>query len=158
MGSCNQEELKTKQDYIDLLIELKAYRSLDGQSFDFGTGLIINEMSYGSEDAYYEMEIQVLEELIGNWETASCSNKRKRKDKKHKRDYEKREKIRIKKLSKYNWMLVRKRDGWYQRTYRGKASSYLKRLSNKKIRRFKGCLPKKGNFHHKIFDFWWSLY
>lgn len=34
----NSEELKTKQDYINQLKEIVAYRELDGQDFDFGSG------------------------------------------------------------------------------------------------------------------------
>jgi len=64
----NEKELVTKEDYILKLAEIKAYRELDGQDFDFGTGIIINDMSFGSEDAYYEMDLQSLEEAIEYWD------------------------------------------------------------------------------------------
>ena len=44
-----------------------------------------------------------------------------------------------------------------KRYYRGKRSPYLKKLSNKKIRRYKGDFSPKGNGFHKVFDFWWEL-
>lgn len=45
---------------------------------------------------------------------------------------------------------------YYKRWYRGKRSSYLKRQSNKAIRRYKGELHNGYQHIHKIFDFWWK--
>lgn len=42
--------------------EIKAYRELDGQPFDFGEGLIYPSDTMGSEDTYYEMALQEAEE------------------------------------------------------------------------------------------------
>lgn len=66
----DSKELVTKQDHIDKLVEIQAYRNLDGEPFDFGTGLLVNdgEFRLGSEDAYYEMDIQCLEDIIKNWD------------------------------------------------------------------------------------------
>jgi hypothetical protein len=50
-------------DLYGLLIELDAYRRLSGQSFDFGTGMISDD-SIISEDVYYKMQQQELEELL----------------------------------------------------------------------------------------------
>lgn len=44
------------------LEEIKAYRDLDGEPFDFGEGLIYPSNTLGSEDAYYEMDLQAYEE------------------------------------------------------------------------------------------------
>ena len=46
---------------------------------------------------------------------------------------------------------------YYKRIYRGKRSKYLKRQSNKKIRRYKGGLQNGWNCH-RLFDFWWEMY
>lgn len=49
---------------------------------------------------------------------------------------------------------------YYKRLYRGRGkgmSYYHKKMSNKKIRRYKGELPKKGNLSHRLYDFWWEL-
>lgn len=47
---------------------------------------------------------------------------------------------------------------YYKRVYRGKASSYAKRQSNKKIRRYKGDLHNGYQHIHKIYDVWWEIY
>ena len=50
---------------------------------------------------------------------------------------------------------------YYKRLYRGRGrhsnSNYHKKMSNRKIRRYKRELPKKGNLSHKLYDFWWEL-
>lgn len=46
----------------------------------------------------------------------------------------------------------------YKRVCRSKNSSYLKKISNKKIRKFKGTIPKGYSFIHKIYDYWYELY
>ena len=50
---------------------------------------------------------------------------------------------------------------YYKRLYRGRGrcnnSNYHKKMSNRKIRRYTGELPKKGNLSHKLYDFWWEL-
>lgn len=48
-----------------------------------------------------------------------------------------------------------KRKGRYIVLNRGSRSKWLKKCSNRKIRRFKGDLP---NNVHKIFDYWWCLW
>ena len=45
---------------------------------------------------------------------------------------------------------------YYQRLYRGKRSGYLKRQSNRVIRRYKGELHKGYQHIHKNFDFLWD--
>ena len=45
---------------------------------------------------------------------------------------------------------------YYKRWYKGKRSSYLKRQSNKAIRRYKGELHNGYQHIHKIF--WYELY
>lgn len=45
---------------------------------------------------------------------------------------------------------------YYKRVYRGRNSKYLKRQSNKAIRRYQGELHK-GNMAHKLYDYWWKL-
>ena len=44
---------------------------------------------------------------------------------------------------------------YYKRLYRGKRSKYLKKQSNRKIRRYKGKLHN-GWQCHKLYDFWWK--
>lgn len=46
---------------------------------------------------------------------------------------------------------------YYKRLYRGQRSKYIKKLSNRKIRRYKGELSK-GYMCHKLYDFWNEMY
>ena len=48
-----------------------------------------------------------------------------------------------------------KRKSRYIKLNRGSRSKWLKRCSNRKIRRFKGDLP---NNVHKLFDYWYELW
>ena len=57
------------------------------------------------------------------------------------------------------------RDGkkFYRRFYRGSASSYLKRQSAKRSRRYSknlidDVIPSKRNYYRKEYDYWWELY
>lgn len=43
-----------------------------------------------------------------------------------------------------------------RREYRGSRSKYLKRLSNRKLRRFAGEVGGRGGYR-RLFDFWWEL-
>jgi hypothetical protein len=152
-------ELKTKQDYIEQLKEIEAYRSLDGLPFDFGTGLIPNEMSLGSEDAYYEMDIQNLEGIIEYWDYVDDTKKRRKyKDKLFK--YYKR-KIDQKKLSKlYNetWWAVQDCGEYKKRCYIGSRTTFLKKYSNKIVRRYVNEVSVKGNGYRRLFDYWWEIW
>lgn len=44
---------------------------------------------------------------------------------------------------------------YYKRYYRDQRSKYLKRQSNKRVRRYKGELSN-GNDYRRIYDFWWE--
>lgn len=46
---------------------------------------------------------------------------------------------------------------YYKRLYRGKYSPFLKKISNRKIRRYKGEISNGWNCH-RLFDFWWEMY
>lgn len=46
---------------------------------------------------------------------------------------------------------------YYKRFYRGSSSSYHKKMSNRKIRRYKGELPN-GFGCHKLYDYWYEMY
>lgn len=144
------ENLISKQDYMDLMLEIEAYRNIDGENFDFGTGLIVNEMSYGSEDAYYEMDIQMLEDIIEHWELDNIVTKSRKKPKTHKRHLRKRQNNRLKKLLHSSPSLAVQKDGWIKRCYPNHQTFHPKKVSNKKVRRYQNEFPSKGSFHHKI--------
>lgn len=46
---------------------------------------------------------------------------------------------------------------YYKRIYRGQRSKYIKKLSNRKIRRYQDDLAK-GYMCHKLYDFWNEMY
>lgn len=47
---------------------------------------------------------------------------------------------------------------YYRRYYRGKASSYLKRLSSKRNRRHTLESVNQRAYYRRVFDYWWELY
>lgn len=154
----DDRDMKTKQDYVDILNEINAYRELDGQDFDFGTGVIINEMCLGSEDAYYGMDIRLLEDIIEYWNNYS---KPKPKTKKRKNNYinNRKHKNKLQSMVNNHWFPVYNCEEKYaKRFYRGGGSPFLKKMSNRKIRRYKGDFEPKGNKFHRVYDFWWELY
>ena len=56
-------------------------------------------------------------------------------------------------VGQYSWIKTPK--PYYKRLYRGKRSKYLKRQSNKAIRRYKKGLSDGWNCH-RLYDFWWE--
>lgn len=48
-------------------------------------------------------------------------------------------------------------DQYWKRVYRGKRSKYLKKISNRKLRRYHGEIGGKCGYK-RIFDYWWELY
>lgn len=58
-------------------------------------------------------------------------------------------------VKKYGYVKILK--PYYKRIYRGQRSKYLKRISNKKIRRYRGDISN-GFMCHKLYDFWWEMY
>lgn len=157
----NYKELETKEDYINQLKEIIAYRELDGQDFDFGDGSISNDMSLGSEDAYYEMDIYSLECAIEYYEEDHRPVKKAKKQRSNKYARTRQHKDKLKEMVDRSWYPVWESyspESFPKRYYRGQRSMYLKRLSNKKFRRYTGEVLKKGNTHRRVFDFWWELY
>ncbi len=51
---------------------------------------------------------------------------------------------------------IENQKSYYKRFYRRRASKYLKRISNRKVRHYKGDIPY-GSFYHKLYDYWWEL-
>lgn len=116
-------------------------------------------MSFGSEDAYYEMDIWSLESIIENFDYPVYRNKKKRRQRpnKHAR---KRKQIQDMERMRHddNWFYpVYNNKRYNKRYYRGKRSAFLKKVSSKRIRNHKGDFQPKGNKHKRVFDFWWEL-
>lgn len=140
------EDLKDEQDYIDLLIEIEAYQNIDGEDFDFGNGLITNEMSYGSEDAYYEMDIQTLEDIIEYWESDNSVIKTRKKPKTHRKYLQKKQDNRLKKILHPSPSLVTQKDGWIERCYQRHQTFHPKKVSKQKSSQVSKRIPTKRKF------------
>lgn len=138
--------------------EIRAYRELESETFDFGEGKMKMEGWYGSEDAYYEM---CLPEECKNYKEYH----HKRSIKKHKyplNRYAKKQitKNRLQYLKQYgSWWTVSNAKGYLRRCYvdENHITKKLKRHSNKKVRKYKYGL-KNGNYYRKVFDYWWELF
>ena len=145
--------------------EIRAYRDLESEIFDFGNGEMKIEGWYGSEDVYLKMSLPEYyyepeyEEFI---QTYSNHKRNKYKCKKHKLNRYAKKQIDKKKIQKlYSigfWWTIGKCDTHLYRCYKGSRSKYLKRVSNKVVRKSKVRLSGKGNIYKKLFDYWWELF
>lgn len=142
--------------------ELEAYRNLNGQSFDFGTGLIILDDSK-SEDVYWKLEQYAIDNCIDDLEN-NFIFKYKRKYFKNKENYylnKVYDKEKLQHLKDTTWWAV-----WFKNKYDETKPQYLvrawfatntrrfyKKYSNHQVRKhndFKMC----GNGYRKVFDLW----
>ena len=148
------------------LIELNAYRTLNGQSFDFGNGLIINDSKI-SEDVYWKIEQYDLEELISgyfllmNEEDYTYRDLKKKKYKCRLNKYE-RKQIDNKKLNKLYEIGkyscgVSEYKGHLARWYMSGRKKYAKKYSNSKVRKFKDFKLKCAGYR-RVFNYWINVY
>lgn len=190
-------DLKTKRDYEDLYEEIKAWSLLEQDVFDFGEGEMRIEGWYGSEDQYYKMDLEDLEEYFyieecknkslsesynydGNDEDFSCESLIKDHWENnplpplHKSHYKRKEKEHLFYLQRVSWIhatwseygwdyrygdgvVKRNYSGYLKRCYAPKLKKYLRKISNRKVRKYtKGI--KNGSTYKKVFDLWWELY
>lgn len=153
----NKEELKGD------LAEVKAYRDLQSEPFDFGSGLITND-SKESEDAYYEMQEQDLEELLDNIESEINEVERKNRKRLNRYARKQRAKRKKKRLADQGVYFV------YEKECRETGNKYVtqfyltgsrklaKRETNRKIRNSKNDFSLKGGGYRKKFDYWWTVF
>lgn len=169
---------KNKKNYNELLkelkldlIEIKAYRRLQNYEQDnFGFEYDDNEdTSYiGSEDAYYEMDEQYLEDMIidyKNYIFESSFHVKSKKTKLNRYDKKQITKTKLKKLlANYSRYYVVYDNGIYiERHYLSshngdkvsRAKTY-KRISNKRVRNSKN-FKLKGRNYTKVFDYWCEI-
>jgi|GEM_PF-1877285 len=156
-------EEKTKEDYEILQQEIEAYRTLDGQSFQFGNELIINdnEFGYGSEDGYLGIDAQNIREVLEYWHEDQIVKRKNKKNKIRLNKYE-RKKIdqqKLKKLSELSWWVVYycdDRQRYIRCNYSGR-KKYAKYCSKRKVRN-SNDFPLRGNGYRKVFDYWWTIF
>ena len=140
--------------YIDWN-ELEAYRNLNGQSFNFGTGLITCDSSK-SEDVYYKMEQWDIENDIDYLEN-NHQNKtnQKIKNRLNKYGWKQIDKIKLKKLSKISWWncYFNEEENRYIRCYLSGRKGYAKWYSKRIVRR-RNDFSLKGSGYRKVYDYW----
>ena len=141
------------------LDEIRAYRELESQIFDFGEGEMEIEGWYGSEDAYLSMSLPEccgdddydnhINNLNGvsNIQNVNVNINIKCNNRSNSYMRKKIDKNKLTKLNKYGkWWTVGDRKGYMYRCYiskRGRAKK-LKRFSNKKVRNY-NCELSSGN-------------
>lgn len=76
----------------------------------------------------------------------------------HSYHLKKKEKKHIEELQKKTIFSVEDRGTHLTRCYRGKRSKFLKKVSNKRVRVYKGELKGKNCDYRRVFNFWWELY
>lgn len=162
----NKEIEETELD----LIEIRAYRALQSAPFDFGTGIIYYDDTYGSEDAYYEMYEQELEDYLDGliWKRRfnynHPDNIPKKKFKKRLNKYL-RKKITLQKYEKLGKILRHgcygvyydKQKQRYTRIYLSGRRKVIRKESEKKVRKTNNFKFNGSNFK-KVHDFWYELF
>jgi hypothetical protein len=145
------------------LIEVLAYRELDSQEFDFNDMPTrnTNEFNLGSEDAYYEMDIENINQAILDLKYQKYINRNIIKTKKPKLNQYQRKLIdrqKLKKLINYSWWTVyyHEEEDWYERCYVSGRKGYAKYCSRRKVRHTNE-FKLKGNGYRKVYDYWWDV-
>jgi hypothetical protein len=160
----------TKEDYEVLLQEIMAYRELDYEEFNFSGEPIRNtgEFKLGSEDAYYEMDIQNIEDLLLYWDDFSI-NKPNKKSKKKQNKYDRKmyyKKVKhIRNIKNINPWCIYVYD-FDTDTYRYWEKCYaqskdLRRIGNNTIRSMipgKEKFPLNGGGYKKVYDYWNEIF
>lgn len=162
------------------LIEIEAYRTLQSEDFDFGTGLIKNE-SIESEDAYYKMDQQNIEYFLGHYDYLNkdhlnnnyLSDRDNLDIKINKRSInlhnKKKYKRKLKRMAdnysgKYYYVILEKENIFGQpylminhSRYAPGYKKYVRKCSNKKVRQYKKGISKGCGFK-KIYDYTYEIW
>lgn len=151
-------------EYYELLLqEVQAYRRLQSEPFDFGTGIIHIDGIYGSEDAYYEMEEQEIEDILDelkwekrfNYKYIKGSNRRSTRPNRYKRKRITQQKY--KKLNyKCGFAYFNEDKDRYIRYYYSNRRKYAHKWFVKKLRK-NNEFKLKGNNYRKVYDYWWEI-
>lgn len=151
------KDARTIEDLEILLIELKAYRELESESFDFGTGLLYSDYTYGSEDVYYKMDIESVEDAL-IWK--HYYNRHYKTHNKHKQRLNKYERKEIT-LNRYKQLeKISKNSVWYNEDLNRYIKCYY---SNRRKRAHRNWIKKlrktnnfklKGNSCNKVYHYW----
>lgn len=139
--------------------EIRAYRDLESEVFDFGEGEMRIEGWYGSEDAYYEMclpEESGWDEYYYEHFYHKYKPKPKLKYKASRYCKKQKYKQRLEKLCHIRWWAVTDMNTHKRRCYMSGRRKYARKQSNKKVRNYKSGISNGGNYR-KVYDFWWEV-
>jgi hypothetical protein len=160
--------MSRQQDLIDEWYDIQAYRTLAGQAFDFGTGLITDD-STESEDAYWEERQWTIENALLKYEPYYDTDilywyKKvfpysrenyifKQRRRKYKTTYI--DRVKFKRLIKKNayFYIYYEKNNRYKRFYLSDYRKFAKYCTNKKIRH-NNDFPLKGGGYKRSFDYW----
>lgn len=144
------------EEIYDTYRDIEAYRYLEGQPFNFGDGLIINE-SKVSEDVYHKMELYRLKDLL------SYNNNDLKQHRKTRLNRYERKKItqkRLKKVADLYGYFIRfdEKKQIYTRRYISGVRGYAKWCSRRKIRNRYDFATYKSNSYRRLFDYWYTIF
>jgi hypothetical protein len=154
IASMNRTEIE------ELYADIQAYRSLEGLEFDFGDGMILNELLQGTEEAYWEMDLQDLEDLLSYYENRPPPLPKKVRLNRY--ECKKITQKKLKKLHDLHCYFVRidsfNELGFYRRVYLSGRRGYAKWCSRRAVRNREDFTTYKSNSYRKVFDYGWTLY
>lgn len=145
------------------LLEVQAYRELESQTFNFNGYIMRNdgEYDFGSEDAYYKMKIQSLEDSLLDLRFEEKYGKIKKKKKRRLNRYATKQitQTKLKKLSLYTWWTTyhHEKENYYERCYVSGRKGYAKYCSKRRVRN-NNNFALKGNSYRKLYDLWWEVF
>jgi hypothetical protein len=132
---------------------------------------IIEQLNLDDEDIYYSSWCDKIGGKIWWYSNGGCEDmylppiditkdhKKKFKNKRNRYENKLYEKKKLKKLSNNVWWATWDKGGYLKRSwFATNTRRHYKKYSNKKIRRYEGELPKKGNGCHRLFDYWWQIW
>lgn len=139
--------------------EIESYRELEGEVFDFGTGQMRMEGLLGSEDAYYEMDLQEHSEIRKQSEFDTLQDTAKEPAHKENKMWQRKaiDQEKMRKLQERTWEFVWDRGSHLQRSYYSRRRKVLLRVSNKKVRKYRGDLVN-GSHYKRVYDLYWNLF
>ena len=147
--------------------EVKAYRQLENETFNFGEGDMKMSRMYGSEDVYYKMDIQNYEDylnqkqyyedyIVPQMEFMECDIANKQRLNGY--DRKKITKQKVLELHQCNYKdITCDNETHIKRIYLGSKTSYFKRVSNKRVSNYKGNIPK-GNWYRRLFNYQYTIW
>jgi hypothetical protein len=164
-------------DITEMLLDLKeleAYRTLEGRPFDFGHGDVPNDLTFGTEEAYWEMEIQEIESVLYDYcddlimyypDTNNINHKNKSTTKKNRYLNKLKSKEKLIQLNHTaNWIYVSYDEDkkYYSRRFSGqKVKRDTKQQSRRRVRNRVKALSDfsiKGCEYRRLYDYWWELW